>query len=297
MEFSNEIAKQTKRKNIHNLIHQLKSKSQSKIQRTFDNLKHMQINSNNIYNISQRTENSAKKTNETSTNMKFVDFPQNSREIKKNIYKKDKNLHTLTFFKFYESNIKKKSHVKYNFKNNNLIKNKIFSFGSQEKIDKKSIHSTQLSKKKCFNTIGTKHKKRNIFIKNYKIKNSLNITRPKYLTKLNDPSTLIPCFNFLNTNKKILNLTLDDLNGKNILFSPLKTLNYDSEIKNLGTKYITPDKYYNLKKNNKYPYFLEKTTSYKILKNFRIGFDSFSEKSKCQKYMKGFDSLISISKL
>ena len=296
MKLSNDNIKLPKQENIHNLIHQLKSKSQSKTPRTtFFNVKQMEINANNLCGIIQKTENNIQKINKINPNMKFTDFSKNFNI--KNIRKKEKNPHILTSFKSYESNLKNNSPIKSNFKSSNLIKNQVISFDSPEKNDEKLNYSTiQYQKRKNFDTI--KHSKRNILIKNYKLKHSMDITRPKYLPKLNDPNTLIPCFNFLNNNKKVLNLALNDFNGKNILFSPLKTLNYDDEIKNLGTRFITPDKYYNdNNNNNRYPYFIEKITSYKILRKFRIVFNSFSDKSKYEKYVKTFDSLTSINKI
>ena len=121
----------------------------------------------------------------------------------------------------------------------------------------------------------------------------------------------------INNKKYIFNLSPEEYNEKNKLFSPLNTTNYNKELKYLGNKFITKDiiSFHNSKDNfinnrvklidkkeekkirGKMPCFIENIISYKILKEVKFNIKSPSERGKCKKFINNFNSFEYISKI
>ena len=94
----------------------------------------------------------------------------------------------------------------------------------------------------------------------------------------------------------MLNKRNDKYKDRNILFSKLRELNFENEIRNTTKKnFITPDIYLSLNSNDNSK-FLEKKTSYKILENINFRFKSSNDKSKLQKFTKNFNLFSTVNK-
>ena len=94
----------------------------------------------------------------------------------------------------------------------------------------------------------------------------------------------------------ILNNRNDKYRDKNILFTKLRELNFENEIRNTTKKnFITSDTYLSLNSNNNSK-FLEKKISFKILENINFKFKSSNDKSKLQKFTKNFNLFSAVNK-
>ncbi len=94
----------------------------------------------------------------------------------------------------------------------------------------------------------------------------------------------------------ILNNRNDKYRDKNILFTKLRELNFENEIRNTTKKnFITSDTYLSLNSNNNSK-FLEKKISFKILENINFKFKSSNDKSKLQKFTKNFNFFSAVNK-
>ena len=127
----------------------------------------------------------------------------------------------------------------------------------------------------------------------------LKKTKRDYINPLlNNPKKQYDYFPRLLDLKKscMINKKNDKYKDRNILFTKLKELNFENELRNIKKKnFITSDIYLSLNNNNNSK-FLEKKTSYKILENINFNFKSPNDKSKLQKYVKTFNLFSAINK-
>ena len=94
----------------------------------------------------------------------------------------------------------------------------------------------------------------------------------------------------------MLNNRNDKYKDRNILFTKLRELNFENEIRNTTKKnFITSDTYLSLNSNNNSK-FLEKKISFKILENINFKFKSSNDKSKLQKFTKNFNLFSAVNK-
>ena len=94
----------------------------------------------------------------------------------------------------------------------------------------------------------------------------------------------------------MINKRNDKYKDRNILFTKLKYLNFNNEIRNTSKKnFITPDKYLSINTNED-ANFLEKKMTYKILGNIKFKIKSPIDRSRLLKFTNNFNSLLAINK-
>ena len=265
------------------------------------------------------------------------------KESLNNSIKNKNKIKNLLFFKTLDSKLRKK----YNKNKNNINslktinleifdntrnldnnkKNRTFSYNF-DKIKKEknnSYYTTSYSKAKKIDFNKLIRNKKNINnVKNtysyiYNDKIHMKFSNSLYKYKYIKPSLYLACLKNMNNKKDIFNLSPEEYNGKNKLFSPLNSTNYNQEIKNLGNNFITNDimsfknqklniinKRINSRKKNEEeedknilnkPCFIEKIVSYKILDQVKFHIKSPSERSKCKNFINKFNSFVYINKL
>ena len=187
-----------------------------------------------------------------------------------------------------------------------IIKNKTFSNNTEKiKRNNKNIcnYSTFSFKKRFESNNSVKNKNNNSNINNspnyvYNDKIHVQFSKSFYKYKYIKRNLYLACLKNMNDKKNIFNLSPNQYNEKIKLFSPLNTINYNREIKNLGNKFITKNiiysnnKYKSVNKNkdkeknlDKKTSFIEKIISYKILNQVKFCIKSPSDRAKCQKFI------------
>ena len=215
-----------------------------------------------------------------------------------------------------------------NYSNENInLKNRSFSqhFGKIKRKINNSYFSTFSSKiknkiidlDKSLKNKNTDYEANNTYSYVYNDKINMKFSKSLYKYKYIKQRLYLAKLQNINNKKYIFNLSPEEYNEKNKLFSPLNTTNYNKELKYLGNKFITKDiisfpnskdnfinnreKLFEKKEKNKkignIPCFIENRISYNILNKVKFNIKSPSERGKCKKFLNKFNSFEYISKL
>lgn len=271
----------------------------------------MDTSSNNNSSIIKNNKNTTLKNNpipKIFLNKHFTNFPSNE-----NRYQSNKYLHTYNYPKIFQ-----------NQKRNNQIKifdRPIYNYDLSQNTMPKMLNRLKRSRIKKYNnkslcliSLENNQDNNNSLIYDYTEKkisfrnnnyndNSLN-ENERYKRRRFD--YIVNSFKnrkydffprLLDSKRSIMvNNKNDKYKDKSILFTKIKELNFENEVKNTNRKnFITIDKYIdrNPKEKGK---FLEKKITYKILDNIRFRIKSPIDRSKLLKFTKNFNSLFSINK-